>query len=140
MKPGPKPKLLSAKKAAATYRASRDPGLFEINGGADLPAKPDWLTTAGEEVWLDDLGRVGAGKLVTDRDSTSFAIYCNLVGAITLAWRAGDVPPAAHLAEARRMAEQFGVYGAKSRLVAAGDGGKTNPFTANGRPPSRAMP
>lgn len=68
-------------------------------------------------------------------DTTIFATYCNLQGAIIEAWRAGEVPPAAHLMEARKMAEQFGIFGAKSRLTVAaiGDGPSKNPFKRNGK-------
>ncbi|MBP2229653.1 hypothetical protein J2847_002952 [Azospirillum agricola] len=98
-----------------------------------LPSKPDWLTAAGEEVWIDDIGRVTPDRLATEKDSTMFATYCNIVGAMAEAWRAGSVPPAAHIMEARKMAEQFGIFGRKSRLKVGGDGGKTtNPFARNG--------
>lgn len=81
---------------------------------------------------MDDIARVTCGSLVTERDSTVFATYCNLMGAIVTTWRLGEVPPAAHLSEARKMAEQFGIFGRKSRLVADGGADKTNPFTRNG--------
>ncbi len=133
MKRGPKPELPSTKAVRGTLQRCRDAGRIEVVEPDALPAKPDWLTTAGEEVWIDDIGRVSVGRLVTERDSTMFANYCNLQGAITMAWRSGEVPPAAHLMEARKMAEQFGIFGAKSRLKVDGDGGKTsNPFAKNG--------
>lgn len=133
MKRGPKAELPSQKKARGTLQPCRDAGKVEVVEPDTLPQKPDWLTTDGEEVWLDDVGRVMAGRLATERDSTMFANYCNLQGAISAAWRAGDVPPAAHLMEARKMAEQFGIFGAKSRLKVGGDGDRSsNPFARNG--------
>lgn len=135
MKPGPKPKPPAVKKAQGSYQPSRGGDLVEIPAVSDLPERPDWLTTAGEEVWMDDIQRVTVGSLVTARDSTVFATYCNLMGAIIETWRSGEVPPAAHLSEARKMAEQFGIFGRKSRLVADAGAEKTNPFTRNGSKP-----
>lgn len=134
MKRGPKPELPSTKLARGTFQPCRDAGKVELVAPEALPRRPDWLTAAGEEVWADDLGRVCEGRLVSERDSTMFANYCNLQGAINMAWRAGEVPPAAHLTEARKMAEQFGIFGGKSRVQAkAGEGETGNPFARNGR-------
>nr|WP_313427032.1 hypothetical protein [Brevundimonas diminuta] len=132
MKPGPKPKPPAVKKAQGSFQPSRGGDLVEISTLSDLPERPDWLTTAGEEVWIDDITRVTAGSLVTARDSTVFATYCNLMGAIIETWRSGEVPPAAHLSEARKMAEQFGIFGRKSRLIADAGAAPTNPFARNG--------
>src|SRR5438067_2223847 len=82
-----------------------------------LPRQPTWLTAGGQEVWLDDIGRIAPGRLISERDSTMFGNYYNLQGAIIAAWLSGVLPPAAHMAEARRMAEQFGLFGAKSRMT-----------------------
>lgn len=135
MKRGPKPTLPSTKAARGTLQPCRDGGVIELAEPDSLPMQPDWLTTAGQEVWLDDMGRVAEGRLVSERDSTMFATFCNLQGAILLAWRAGEVPPAAHLMEARKMAEQFGIFGAKSRLKVGGDGLRSaNPFSRSAKP------
>lgn len=134
MKRGPKPDLPSTKEARGTIQKCRDANRIEVIEPDALPAQPDWLTTAGEEVWQDDIGRVAQGKLVNERDSTMFGNYCNLQGAIILAWRAAEVPPASLLMEARKMAEQFGIFSAKSRLqIKGGDGPSSNPFAKNGR-------
>lgn len=135
MKRGPKPTLPSIKEARGTLRPHRDGLTIEMSEPSGLPQRPDWLTTAGQEVWMDDLGRVSTGKLAGERDSTMFGTYCNLQGAIIQAWRSGEVPPAAHLMEARKMAEQFGIFGAKSRLKVGvpEDGASKNPFGRNGR-------
>lgn len=136
MKRGPKPELPSTKEARGTLQPCRDGHKVEIIEPESLPQRPDWLTAEGEEVWIDDLGRVSAGRLLSERDATMFAQYCNLQGAIIKTWRLGEVPPAAHLMEARKMAEQFGIFGAKSRLgVKVDDGKKANPFARNGRRP-----
>lgn len=132
MKRGPKPQPPSEKRAKGTFQPCRGGDLIEISTPSDLPEKPDWLTTAGEEVWMDDISRVTVSSLVTARDSTIFGNYCNLQGAINEAWRVGDVPPAAHISEARKMAEQFGIFGRKSRLVSDPGADKTNPFARNG--------
>jgi hypothetical protein len=104
----------------------------EIIEPDSLPQRPDSLTAAGEAVWLDNVGRVAAGRLVTERDSTMFGAWCNLIGAIDLCWRAGEVPPSAHLTEARRLAEAFGLLGARSRLTARAARDESNPFAFNG--------
>lgn len=134
MKRGPKPQLPSEKRARGTFQPCRDAGKVEVIEPDAMPMMPDWLTPAGQEVWMDDLGRVSAHRLVGENDSTMFANYCNLQGAINEAWRSGEVPPAAHLMEARKMAEQFGIFGAKSRMTVAPAAGKSsNPFARNGR-------
>ena len=134
MKRGTKPTLPSVKEARGTFQPYRDGNKVEIVAPHDLPIEPDWLTPHGSEVWIDEIGRVSASFFVTERDSTMFANYCNLQGAINQAWRAGEVPPAAHLMEARKMAEQFGIFGAKSRLTIADPGKQSgNPFARNGR-------
>jgi len=134
MKRGRKPELPSTKEVRGTFQPCRDAVKVEVIEPDALPTRPDWLTASGDEVWLDDLGRVAAGRLASERDSTMFANFCNLQGAIVQAWRAGQVPPAAYLAEARKMAEQFGLFGARSRMLAAGsDSGASNPFARNGR-------
>ena len=138
MKGGRKPELPSVKDARGTYQPCRDAGKVELVEPDALPLRPEWLTETGEQVWLDDIGRVSPDKLATERDSTMFAQYCNLQGAIIDAWKAGAVPPAAHLMEARKMAEQFGIFGRKSRMTvarAAGCNASSNPFARNGRRP-----
>lgn len=134
MQGSPKRNLPAEKIARGTYRDDRDDGIAEVVVPDALPTSPDWLTTEGEEIWQDDIGRIAAVRLVSEEDSTVFATYCNLMGAIIKCWRAGEVPPAAHLTEARKMAEQFGLFGRKSRLIAGGpDDGKNNPFARNGK-------
>lgn len=135
MKAGRKPDLPSVKEARGTLQRCRDANRVEVIEPDALPAQPDWLTAAGEEIWQDEIGRVASGRLVSERDSTMFANYCNLQGAIVMAWRAAEVPPAAHLMEARKMAEQFGIFSAKSRMQVkgSGEGTSSNPFMKNGR-------
>lgn len=133
MKRGPKKSLPSEKRARGTYQPCRDAGVVEAVDERGMPQRPDWLTAEGEEVWLDDIGRVSSTRAVTESDSTMFANYCNLQGAIIQAWRSGAVPPAAHLMEARKMAEQFRILGAKSRLETSGGQASTNPFARNGK-------
>lgn len=138
MKRGRKQLPPAVKAERGTFEPGRDAGRtevlppgFTVATPQGLPQKPDWLTDAGGEVWLDDVGRVSTHKMATESDSTMFAQYCNLQGAINMAWRAGSVPPAAHLMEARRMAEQFGLFGRKSRIISGGLGtgeASNNPF------------
>lgn len=105
----------------------------ELIEPGSLPIQPEWLTPAGQEIWHDDIGRVSTHRLVSESDSTLFTTYCNLQGACSLAWKAGEVPPAAHLMEVRKLAEIFGIAGGKSRVKIGGDGPKpSNPFARNG--------
>ena len=135
MKRGAKPDLPSTKTARGTFRNDRDGSVVEIVDPGALPQQPTWLTDEGKLIWLDDIGRVSSTKLATENDSTIFANYCNLQGAIATAWRKGEVPPITALTEARRMAEQFGLFGRKSRVMAGGKepGEIENPFRRNGR-------
>ena len=138
MKRGGKALLPSEKQARGTWRPYRDGDRAEAVEPDSLPVQPDWLTEDGVQVWLDDIGRVSPDRLVTERDTTMFGTYCNLMGAIAAAWRTGGVPPAAHLKEARHMAEQFGIFGARSRLkIGHSRGSASNPFSMNGRRQSR---
>ncbi len=134
MKRGPKAELPSVKLRRGTHQPCRDAGRIELIEPDALPVQPDWLTDDGRQIWLDDIGRISAHRLASESDSTVFANYCNLQGAIVRAWRSGAVPPAAHLMEARKVAEQFGIFGAKSRVKSGGDGASSgNPFARNGR-------
>ena len=132
MKRGPKPAPSDLKKAQGTFQPCRSGHLTEIPTNNSVPQQPDWLTEAGREVWLDDIARVTTGSLVTERDSTMFGQYCNMIGAINEGWRQNIAPPTSALAEARKMAEQFGIFGRKSRLVADGGAAPSNPFARNG--------
>ena len=132
MKRGPKPQLPEIKRQRGTYRPCRDNGpKIELAAPGDLPQKPNWLTAAGEQVWIDDIGRVASVGLVTELDTTCFGTYCNLQGAAILVWRAGGVPPITALAEIRKLAEIFGIAGARSRIGTSGAGSEAaaNPFS-----------
>jgi hypothetical protein len=106
------------KRDRGTFRPIRDADRIEFTSLAavpgSMPQKPDWLTAAGEVVWLDNVTR--CVPPLTESDSTHFAIYCNLIGAIGQAYAVGDIPPIAAQAEARRMGELFGMVGAQSRV------------------------
>ena len=91
MKRGPKPDLPAERIARGTLSPSAAPGVELIEPHA-MPAQPDWLTAEGEEIWMDDIGRVTASRMATEKDSTQFANYCNLQGAINKAWREGECP------------------------------------------------
>lgn len=134
MKRGPKPLTPAEKEARGTVQPVRDRDRTQIIEPHALPVMPDWLTAEGQEVWLDNIGRVMANRLVTERDSTAFGNFCNLQGMIVRCWRAGkEAPPITAIAEARKQMELFGIGGAKSRVSVKGDGGgATNPFARNG--------
>jgi hypothetical protein len=123
--------LPSIKDERGTTRADRgDMDFIEIVAPDDMPQRPDFLTTAGEEVWMDTIGEVSANRLVSSRDTELFATFCNLAGANRMAWRAGEVPPLGAIAEMRRLMELFGIAGAKSRVVKVDKGGPGgNPFS-----------
>ena len=82
-------------------------------------------------MWLDNIGRVSSLKTAGELDSDFFGQYCNLQGANSQAWQAGQVPPISALDLARKMLEQLGLAGSKSRLKNVGNGPKqSNPYTA----------
>lgn len=121
-------------------RQDRHGDLIELTSSDALPQMPDWLTAHGQEVWQDDVARVAGHLLATEEDSTAFGNYCNLQGEIIKAWRdlancveGATVPPTAALTEVRRMAEQFGLFGRKSRLVSGGAQKAANSFAKHGR-------
>jgi len=97
-----------------------------------LPIQPAWLTEAGREAWLDNIGRVASAGRASELDSALLGQFMNLLGACNAAWSAGDVPPSAALTELRRFAELFGLAGAASRLE-AGRPAQGNTFAKNGR-------
>ena len=113
MKPGRKPASDAQKLARGTARRDRSTGMGDIVSPSDLPQQPDWLTPGGQAQWLDNIGRV-SGR-AGESDSVMFGTFCNLAAACASAWEAGAVPPAAHLAELRRLGEMFGLTGAGSR-------------------------
>lgn len=130
MKRGPKAQLPSEKKAKGTYQPVRDGHRVEVIEPDAMPRQPNWLTPEGEEVWLDDIGRV---KLATEADSTLFGNYCNLQGSIIKAMRSGEVPPITAFAEARKMQEVLGIGGARSRIGVKLDSKPRGVFGGNGR-------
>lgn len=139
MQRGHKPETPSTKQARGTFRPVRDAHKCEVIVPTALPQQPSWLTDAGQQEWLDAIGRVAAGRIVTEADSALFGTLCNLLGALGLAWQSGAVPPAAHLTEARRLAELFGLAGSKSRVGTPPPGKPAdNPFMRHRPPEDRA--
>jgi hypothetical protein len=131
MQRGPKAQLPSEKKAKGTYQPVRDAHRIEVIEPMSTPAQPDWLTAEAQEVWLDDIGRV---KLATETDSTLFANYCSLQGAIVKAIRKSETPPIAAFTEVRKMQEVLGIGGARSRVGMKPDGAAgANVFGRNGK-------
>jgi len=129
MKPGPKQQLPSVKALKGTLRNDRDGDRLEIITPDSLPVEPDFLTPGGRLVWLDNIGRIAQTRQATELDSEVVAHWCNLSAAIRDAWASGAVPPSAHLAEMRKIAEQLGLFGAKSRVGTKGaEEKKANPF------------
>ena len=135
MRAARKPLPPGEKQDRGTFRPCREVGTSEIVAPNALPQQPDWLTEAGRDCWLDNIGRVSATRGAAEVDSDLFANFCNLQGAITKAWRAGEVPPVTALVEARRMMEMLRIAGPSSRVVKVGDGEKSdgNPFLKNVR-------
>ena len=136
MNRGPKPQLPATKLDKGTYQPCRDANRVEIIAPDALPQKPDWLTAAGEEVWMDDIGRASQLRLLSEADTTMFGNYCNLQGCIIMAWRklaSGDpeatAPPIVAINQVTKMQEFFGIAGAKSRFLKMDKGGPSgNPF------------
>lgn len=128
MKRGPKQQLPTVKDLKGTFRQDRDGGRVEIITPDSLPVEPDFLTPGGRLVWLDNIGRVAQTKQATELDSETFGNWCNLQAMIRQAWEAGSAPPAAYLSESRKIAEQLGLFGAKSRVGTKTSEQKKNPF------------
>lgn len=139
MKRGRKPDTPAQHAARGTVQPSRHSGHVEILAAGSviepgsLPARPDNLSEDALAVWLDNIGRVSSTRMATELDTDMFANYCRLQGAINSCWRSGEVPPAAHLMEARKMQEMFGIAGAKSRVGKLPEAPKANPFLRNGK-------
>jgi hypothetical protein len=134
MKRGPKPQLPAVKIEKGTYQACRDANRVEIVAPDALPTQPDWLTAAGEEVWMDDVGRA---TLLSEADTTLFGNYCNLQGCIIMAWRAvargeegASAPPIVAINQVTKMQELLGIASAKSRVIKIEKSGPSgNPFS-----------
>ena len=84
------------------------------------PIPPAWLTPTGRKMWQSEAPRAFAAGFASEADSNCFGNFANLLGAIVDAWGSGGVPPATYMAEARRMAEQFGLAGVLSRVTKSG--------------------
>ncbi len=148
MKRGPKAELPSEHLKRGTLQPSRHGSrkaaasqFAEIAENAvtlasAMPGKPDSLSAEAQLVWDDDIARAVQGGYVAERDQTMFAQYCQVVGACNACWKTGAVPPAAYLTEARKLAEMFGLLGAKSRVKGKSDGAETdNPVARSARRP-----
>jgi phage terminase small subunit len=129
MKPGPKALPPSDKFGRGTLKPSRDGGKQEVIVAGDPPIQPDYLTPEAVAVWQEEVGRVMAAGVV-EIDSSLCGRYCSLEALIRKAFAAGEPPPAAYLAEARRMGELMGIAGRKSRIgkVADDPSKSANPF------------
>ena len=133
MRPGPKLQPVASKRARAVFEPGRHGRFRDVEVPRDLPSEPDWLTDAGRQMWLDIVPRVSAARSAIELDSIALGTLANIAGACALAWRSGAVPPAAHLAELRRLSEVFGLcgHGSRVREVRTDDG--PNPFAALAR-------
>lgn len=131
MKPGPKPKTPEVKMLAGTLHVERDGGKVTITSPNAMPLLPGYVTPDGVEVWERELPRALTARGIDELDSGMFANFCNIQGEIEAAWRRGDEPSVGRLDLVRKMAEQFGLYGLRSRIV-SGDSGKANAFARNG--------
>jgi hypothetical protein len=129
---GRKPLPPSEKIKRGTFQPCRDKLTFEITTPQSLPQQPDWLLTkAGAIIWLDLVGRatqVGASEL----DSTTLALYCNILADIATAAANGFSPPISAYSVAAKYAEMLGLAGVKSRVIKGVDPTKVqkepNPF------------
>jgi hypothetical protein len=70
-------------------------------------------------------------------DAATFGEFCVATARLRALWPLNEAAPAGFIGEWRRLAEQFGLLGAKSRVLARKRQAEANPFTHNGRrPPS----
>jgi hypothetical protein len=118
---GRKPLPPSEKIKRGTFQPCRDRLTIEITTPQSLPQQPDWLLTkAGAIIWLDLVGRatqVGASEL----DSTTLALYCNILADIGTAAQNGFSPPISAYSVAAKYAEMLGLGGIKSRVIRGAD-------------------
>lgn len=71
---GPRPEPSATKRQKGTYRADRRRG--EIEPKAELPKPPRWLDAQGRRVWREVGCWLADNGLLTQLDSTAFAILC----------------------------------------------------------------
>jgi hypothetical protein len=144
MKRGPKPRTSQELVASGTFQTSRHTGRSQVVEASALPQMSDGLTEEGQQVWLDNIGRVAAVHGANEFDSDLFGNYCNAQGQIRKAFREGGCPRVQLLSEVRKMQELLRIAGPSSRVQKAGpntingsgvvvDPVDRNPFMVNGR-------
>ena len=116
MPSGRKRKTPEELAVSKTFRPRRHAPITVVDAGI-LPQMPGWLTPFGEEVWMENIGRVSSIHGISELDTDLFGNYCNLQGAIAAAWAGGEVPNSRTLAEARKMQESLRIGGASSRIT-----------------------
>ena len=126
----------STKLANGTFYKSRDGNKIEMKpemtNTENSILLPNWLTSLGREVWLDNINY--CTPVLTDADVNCFAIYCNLMGLIQQYYMEGKRPSFDYLSEARKLSELFGLCGAKSRVIDDSAGSSSaNPFNKSRR-------
>lgn len=131
MRTGPKGSSPDEKRARGTFQPVRHSSQVQVVEPTALPQQPDWLTEAGSQVWLDNIGRVSSVRGAREVDSDLFGNFCNLQGAVAKAWRLNEVPPVTALMEVRKMMEMLRIAGPSSRVTKLEDTGKpvSNVFT-----------
>jgi hypothetical protein len=130
MKPGPKPQPLAVQKARGTVEPWRDGDKVQIVTTDDPPSQPEIMTAEVQAMWQEQLPRVMQAGAV-ELDSELFSTYCHVAVALRKCWTAGEVPPASHLTEFRRLSELLGIAGPKSRV------GRAPPSKPAGNPFSK---
>jgi phage terminase small subunit len=100
------------------------------------PPPPDWMTNQDARAEWDKLTRILA---LSEATLSSLGVLCQLHAKIVASFRAGDVPPAAHLAMHRSLSGDFGLTPrAQHRLQRRiGKDTPTNPFANRGIKPPR---
>lgn len=142
MNRGMKPLSAEEKMGRGTFTTNRDgaaPSAAELTEAANvdaatMPQMPEWISEDGKLVWLDNIEHVLSHRTVNEKDAAMFATFCNMQALSIKAWKKGEAIPVSHLIETRKMAEQFGLFGAKSRV---GSKAPTNAATVFARPPRR---
>lgn len=114
MQRGPKKKSIEGKKAAGSYRPSRDDPQVIIPANATRPQMPDYLSAEAQAVWQEELPRVTKSG-TSELDSSLFADYCCLAAIVRATFRSGEIPRGNYLVELRKQRELLGIGGAPSR-------------------------
>jgi hypothetical protein len=118
MRRGRVEKLPSERLAEGTFRKDLHANKIELKPMTRTPVfiyPPEWLTPDGKIVWEENIKNCTPS--LEDADVNCFGMFCNMMGLIQQCYKAGKRPSFDYLTETRKLAELFGLCGARSRVV-----------------------